>query len=121
MEEPSKNVWIESIESDLEVLNISLSYANIKELSTYQFKNYVDKQTEEKALKHLNFIKLKYSKVLHIKHETLTLQDYFYPENIWNIQMSKFIFNARSRMLDLRSNFKQKYLKAGSKCALGCI
>ena len=49
MEEPSKNDWIESIESDLEVLDISLSFADIKELSTYQFKNFVDKQTEEKA------------------------------------------------------------------------
>ena len=37
MEEPSKNDWIESVESDIEVLDISLSYPDIKELSTYQF------------------------------------------------------------------------------------
>ena len=49
-----KNDWIEPVESDLEFLDISLFYADI----LIQSKNFVDKQTEQKVLEHLNYPKL---------------------------------------------------------------
>ena len=33
--------------------------------------------------------------------------------------MTKFLFQARTRMLELRANFKQKYLWTGVDCELG--
>ena len=73
-----------------------------------------------KALEYLNCLKAKHSKVLHIQHHSLQLQPYFSPENVINVQLSKFLFQARSRMLDLRGNFKQKYRKYDWNCELGC-
>ena len=109
MEKPSKNDWINFVIKDLELLEISLSYDEIRVLSTAQFKNLVDKRTVKKALEHLNQTKLKHSKVLHIRHDTLSLQPYLCPQHVWNTQLSKFLFQARTRMLELRVNFKQKH------------
>ena len=38
------------------------------------------------------------------------------------MDIPKFIFHARSRMLDVRENFKNKYTKTSTltKCPLGC-
>ena len=107
MENPSKQDWIHSVEKDLEFLDIFLSYDDIKELSKFQFKTFLDKATEAKALEYLNNVKLKHSKVLHIRHEELIMQPYLLPKGAWDNQLSKFLFQARSRMLDLRANFKQ--------------
>ena len=50
MEKPSTNDWINFIMKDLDLLEISLSYYEIRVLSTAQFKNLVDKSTVKKAL-----------------------------------------------------------------------
>ena len=41
------------------------------------------------------------------------------PENIEDVQLLKFILQARMSMLDL-VNFKQKYSRSGLNCELGC-
>ena len=84
-------------------------------LSKQQFKSFVQKNVEEKALKYLNDIKRSHSKVSHIQHTRLEAQAYLAPENVIDIQLSKFIFQARSRMLDLIANFKQKDFSLSSK------
>ena len=112
--------WIDSVEKDLVFLDIFLSYDDIKVLSTTQFKSFLDKIIEAKALEHLNNIKLKHSKVLHIRHDSLCMQPYLSPKNAWDNQLSKFLFQARKRMLGLRTNFKMKHIKNGLECELGC-
>ena len=50
-----------------------------------------------------------------MKNESLKMQDYLMPENIRNTKLSKFLFSARCRMLDVKANF------SGNKnCKLGC-
>ena len=120
MENPSKQDWIKTVEKDLVFLDIFLSYEDIKELSSTQFKSFLDRIIEDKALEHLNNTKLKHSKVLHIIHDSLSLQPYLSPKYAWDIQLSKFLFQARTRMLDLRTNFKMKHIKTGLECELGC-
>ena len=120
MENPSKQDWIHSVEKDLEFLDIFLSYDDIQELSKFQFKSFLDKATEAKALMYLNNVKLKHSKVLHIRHEELIMHPYLLPKGAWDNQLSKFLFQARTRMLDLRANFKKKHIMNGLECALGC-
>ena len=34
--------------------------------------------------------------------------------------MTKFIFQAKTRMIDVRCNFKNKYTKEDRKCPFGC-
>ena len=47
------------------------------------------------------------------------MQDYLQPENVKNVNQAKFIFSARTRMLDVGDNFSNKYGK-NAKCKLGC-
>ena len=119
MEKPSKTDWINFVMKDLE-FRVFLSYTEIRLLSTAQFKNLVDESTVKKALEHLNQTKLKHSKVLHIRHDTLSLQPYLCPQYVWNTQLSKFLFQARARMSELRANFQQKHFRNGFDCELGC-
>ena len=58
--------------------------------------------------------------MLHIEHSSLKIQSYLLPENVWNIQLAKFLFQARTRMLEVKCNYKEKYTREGLQCELGC-
>ena len=73
MKNPSKNDWIDSVVNDLELLDIPLTYDEIRGLSTAQFKSLMDKVIVKKALEHLNKVKSKHSKVMHIRHEKIEI------------------------------------------------
>ena len=120
MENPNKQDWINQVNADLIFLDIALSAQDIEKLTKEQFRKLVQDRIDVKALEYLNCLKAKYSKVLHIQHHSLQLQPYFLPENVKDVQLSKFLFQARSRMLDLRGNFKQKYKMNDWNCELGC-
>ena len=47
------------------------------------------------------------------------MQDYLMPENVKSLQISKFLFSARTRMLDVGANFPNKYGE-NPQCKLGC-
>jgi hypothetical protein len=121
MENPSKADWINQVKDDLKILDVALSPEDIEKLSKDQFRKVLQDRIDVKALEYLNCLKAKHSKVLHIQHHSLQLQPYFSPENVGDVQLSKFLFQARSRMLDLRGNFKQKYRKNDWNCELGCM
>ena len=55
---------------------------------------------------------------MHIVHTELKMQDFLHPNYVQNTHLSKFLFSARSRMLDFRINFRKKY--SDLKCPLGC-
>ena len=120
MMKPSKDDWINQVNDDLNSLDITLTPEEIENLSKDQFRKIVQEKIELKTLEYLNCQKAKHSKVLHIQHHSLQLQSYFSPDNVINVQLAKFIFQARSRMLDLRGNFKQKYRNNDLNCELGC-
>jgi hypothetical protein len=82
-------------------------------------RNFIKQKVDEKALLFLNQRKLKHSKVLHIKHEKLEMQEYLCPSNVRSLELSKFLFSARTRMLDIGANFSNKY-RNKVKCKLGC-
>ena len=107
------------MESTLEELDIHLSHDDIKNLSKETFQKFLKKQIEEKALAFLNQIKLKHSKVLNIKHESLMMQEYLLPENMRSIKLAKFLFRARCRMIDVKANFGNMN-KGNINCKLGC-
>ena len=116
---PTKNDFILGVEEDLEELDIHLSLEDIKNLSKDVLRNFLKPKVEEKALLFLNQKKLKHSKVLHIRHAKLKMQDYLCPSNVRSLEMSKFLFSARTRMLDIGANFSNKYSDK-VKCKLGC-
>jgi hypothetical protein len=116
---PSKNDFILGVEENLDELEIYLSLEDIKILSKEVFRNFLKQKIEEKALLFLNEKKLKHSKVLHIKHDKLEMQEYFCPSNVRSLEISRFLFSARTRMLDVGANFSNKYSDK-VKCKLGC-
>ena len=116
---PSKNDFILGVEEDLDDLEIYLSLEDIKNLSKELLRNFIKQKVDEKALLFLNQRKLKHSKVLHIKHEKLEMQEYLCPSNVRSLELSKFLFSARTRMLDIGANFSNKYSNK-VKCKLGC-
>lgn len=117
---PCRNDWILTVQEDLEELEIMLEFDEIRELSSFQFKSFLKKIIEEKALSFLNNVKSKHSKVLHIKHEELRIQEYLEPKNITSIHLAKFLFQARTRMLDLKMNFRKMYKSEELSCPLEC-
>ena len=119
IENPSKHDFILGVQKDLEHLEINLSLEDIQNLSKDMLRNFVKKQAKEQALKFLNTQKLKHSKVLHIKHDELIMQEYFRPQNIQSLNLAKFLFMARTRMLDIGANFSNKYGEKAT-CKLGC-
>ena len=49
------------------------------------------------------------------------MKEYFLPENVYSVQMTKFIFQARTRMFDVKCNFKNKIKKEDRKSQFGCV
>ena len=97
-----------------------MSFDDIQGLSKQQFKTFLHVVIQEKALKYLNNLKNNHSKVSQNQHLVLDIEEYLLPENVEDVQLSKFIPQARMRMLDIRVNFKQKYSISGLNCELGC-
>ena len=72
------------------------------------FKGLVQKKEVSDTLRYLNELKEKHTKVLHISQNVLNMADYLTPNGITNSE-AKFLFNARTRMLDVKSNFPGKH------------
>ena len=82
----------------------------------------MDKKLENLALDYLNKIKEKHTKVNHIIHKNLKLQNYLLASKQINTKLSRFIFHAHSRMLDVKENFRNKYINTRTprNCPLDC-
>ena len=104
----------------MEELEIGLYLENRKEVSKESFKTFVDEKIENKVLEYLNEKKSMHSKVKHIVHKKLQLQEYLKASFQDNPYIAKVIFHARTRMLNVKANYKNKYLKTNMNCPLGC-
>ena len=102
---PYKGDWCNTVQENLEEIEILLSVDQIKECSKTQFKTLVDKCVEKRTLTYLNNEKEGKSKVLHIDFKKLKMQKYLKPNKHSN-QLGKFTFLVRSRMLEVAENYK---------------
>ena len=73
---PVKGDWCLTVADDLETLKIDLSEEQIEKLSEYSFKNMVNAAIKKEAYNYLVKIKSKHTKVLHIPHNNLEIQEY---------------------------------------------
>ena len=108
LNQPTKGDWCQTVEKNMKDLNLKLTHSEIKHMKKEDLQKVVKAACKVSALQYLNSVKSKHSKVLHIPHPTLDMQPYLKPNHI-TISEAKFIFSARTRMLDVRSNFKNKY------------
>ena len=105
--QPLKDDWSAQVFQDLQVLEIHLTLKQIKNSSREQFKKLIDQLIHKAAFKYLLENQKKSSKVLHIRYEELKMQTYLQSKLV-NQYSAKFIFNLRSRMLDVAKNYPNK-------------
>ena len=101
---PSKNDWIQTVLEDMKDLKIDLEIEEIENIPVETYKDLIRSKIQEGALEYLNNQKSKHSKVLHMKHDKMTMQDYLCPNEI-NQEEAKFIFQLRTRMVDVKTNY----------------
>ena len=101
--------WITQVLKDIQDLNLDISLENMKEMTKAKFKIILNKAVKSKALEELNKIKQKHSKGKELKYSYLEMQKYLRPSQI-NITYEDAItiFRIRSRMTDVKVNFKGK-------------
>ena len=91
----------------------------LKNINKNQFKHLVKKAVDLKAFEYLKVEKGKHSKVKDTKHEKLIMQDYLSPNTLSNLE-AKFIFLLRTRMLEVKANFKNKHADLLCVACNGC-
>ena len=80
----------------------------MENMSKCSFRNIVRKKTAERTLEYLNEIKSRHSKVMHIPHSKLKMQQYLETKYL-SVHETKFMFSLRSRMIDVKVNFREKH------------
>ena len=101
---PLKDDWVSTALDDLEDFKISMSFEQIRVMTIWKFQTIVQNAVRTKALEDLTLTKLKHSKVLHIPHTKLQIQEYLKTKKLTNTE-KKFAFHARTRMLRVSSNY----------------
>ena len=107
-EKSIKNDFVQMCDEYLEKLKINLSFEEIESMSKRKFKKLVKKNVKKEAFKYLNDQKSTQSKTEKIGYQKLEIQDYLIDENC-NTKLSKLIFKARTKMLDIKTQLKWKY------------
>ena len=105
-----KNDWISSVLSDLELLEMNVTFAEIQNMKKCTWKSIVKTQITEKSLNYLNNLKQKHSKVNKLKHNKLIMQPYFLPsESDISKDEIQLIFQMRSKVTKVKMNLKGLY------------
>lgn len=95
----------------------SLTQAHTLSLSHCKFKEIVKLQTQVKAFEYLNDLKSKHKKISHIKHEDWQMADYLAPNEIdLSIEERKYLFQCRSRDLNVKLNKPWMYFESDKLC-----
>ena len=74
--------------------------------SVHQLKSTLKSAVKNKSLYNLSDVQKEKSKIKDIKYSCLKLQDYLSAERSTTIKEKSQLFRARTRMMDLKSNFK---------------
>jgi hypothetical protein len=102
--------WVSTVLKDIEELDLNLNFDDIKCMKKSSFTDMVKRSIEEKTLEYLNQKKASHTKVLQLKHTNLKMKRYFLPsEAKQKKEESQLIFKLRSKMTDLKMNFKGIY------------
>ena len=90
--------WTTTVLKDIEELDIKMNFEEIKAAKQSTFSSLISKKINENALKSLNLLKAKHSKVLHLKHEFLIMKKYLKPNSMkMKKEEKQTIFKLRCR------------------------
>ena len=99
-----KNDWWLTVKENLKELQIDLDINEILILKKETFSKIVKQKVREKALEMLILTKEKHSKMINLEYEDLKMKKYLKE----NINKAEELFRFRTRMTELRANFKIK-------------
>ena len=85
-----------------------MSLEEIQKMSKNSFKSKVTLAIKREALKYLNDKKSEKSKLKDLFYDELKMQDYLKSSNL-QISEKKLLFQLRTRMVDVKENFKHAY------------
>ena len=107
---PTSKDWVSSVKKDLEELKLDFEFEDLKSIKKNDFKNILKKKIETNALEKLEQKKKLHSKVNHIQHGVLKMQTYLKPTRTKiSKEERQNIFKLRSRVTDVKMNYKRKY------------
>ena len=98
-----------------------MSDETIKKTSEVIFKKLVKKQTTFAALKYLKLKQSKGIKAATIKYNTIELQDYLGSYSNLKLEDQRYIFNFRSEMNQIKSNFQRDTNIKEQYCITDCM
>ena len=102
-----KGDWVLRVKKDIEELGLNLTFLEIARTSKSDLKKITREKVKSAALRYLTELKLSHSKSRNVRYGELQLQSYLQSsQSDLSIREKQFTFAARSRMLDVRSNFK---------------
>ena len=112
---PIKDDWVTQIKEDREYLKLDMTNEEIASTKKSQFKKIIRKKIKEAAFAYLEEIKMSHTKVQNLKYDSLKMQEYLYKFQTRDAQL---LFKLRSRMLNVRSNFRNFYKVQDVFCKL---
>ena len=115
---PHKMDWCSTIKDDLNKFDLNLSFEDIQNMSKDKFKEMVKTACKKVAFEFLLKLKDGHSKGEDIVYGNFKLQNYLNSE-LFNTKQAKLLFKLRSRMVDVRNNYKNKY-KDNLLCPVQC-
>ena len=104
---PVKNDLCLQFDEDLKQCNITLTMSEISQMKESKFRILVKTQIRKVATKYLLSLKAKHSKLDSVSDE-YRLERYLSSSNI-STEEKQTLFKLRTRMVDVKSNFKIKY------------
>ena len=115
-ENPVKNDFVYTCQKYLKTLEIDLSFEEIAKMTKYNFKKILKEKATIAAFKYLKNEQMKQKKILDIQYSKLQMQEYL-ADGDRNTDISKLIFKARGKTLDIKLQKKWKY---DDKLCSGC-
>ena len=106
---PSKGDWTNIVKQDIEDFGITETFDEISKLSKSAFKKKVAIACRQFTLNKLLNLKEGHSKGANLVYNKLKLRQYL-SSNKLSVSDSKLLFKIRSQMLNVKENFRQKYL-----------
>ena len=107
-DDPAKKYFVQTCKKYLKILNIDMSFEKIEKMSKTGWKKLIKEKTRLEAFKFLESEKSKQSKICEISYKRLEMQEYLLLGDR-NPKVSKVVFKARSKTLDVKVQRKWKY------------
>ena len=105
---PVRNDWILQINKDKEELQIDISENELKKMSKNVFKRYLRKKVQNGALRYLNKLKAKHSKMKNIDSKDLKCSRYMINSKLTKSEIQT-LFKFRTHMFNVKENFEKMY------------